>query len=340
MPWFDHIGNTLRALRVHLFGKGIMTLAVLGASALSAATGVAWVLPVVAIGGVALTAVNRLYREGQYQDDMVNLYRDDLALQFGVAPEEVGRAHLQEAAKTNDVLGQALKRQRNATYLSVGMAVVSSTITYLLVGAFDAHTLLKKGAETFLPSTAASLAGFVGIGTVAGLSGMVFKGGLQSLIGASTSVGKAAAHDRIMGLESTIKHGRSVSKEQVYGVLVAGDAKLQRAIQRQFHKSYHQMHKAERTAVLETIGVAGDMQSLAEQINRGDIRPGHLAYLMQDSGETPVITSAAAVAEAPPSPAAPVHASFVDRLGLAPQEQGSYREQIAAQRAMEAELQR
>lgn len=334
MPFFGDIGNTLRALRVHLFGKGILTLGVwaVGAAAVMLQMPVlmAVVLPVVAIGGVVLTTVDRFYRESQYKASMVDLYRDDLAQQFGIAPEEVTKAHLTEAAKTNDVIGQALTRQRNKSYIAIGTAVLSAASTYLLVDMFGATSVLKRAAiEVVGDTAAASLVNLIGIGTVAGISSLLFQGGLQTAITATSGVGKAAAHDRIMEMEFTLGRGRNVTKEQVYGVMVAGDAKLQHAIAHKFHKPYSHMNRHEQAAVIERVGVAQEMQSLATQINQGDIRPGRLAYMLQDAAA--VVRPARAAAE-------PASASnFVERLGLAPKQNQSYRAQIDAQRSQMSE---
>lgn len=332
MPWYHQIGNTLKALQMHLFGKGIMTLAVLGASALSAATGIGWVLPLVAVGGVALTAVSRLYRETLYETDMVNLYRNDLAAQFGIAPEEVTRAHLKEAAKTNEVIEQALSRNRQKTYVAIATAALASTVTVFLVGAFGADSLLKNTVAGIAPQGFASLANFIGIGTVAGLSSLVFSNGLREVLKINTGYGKASSHDRIMEMEYQVAHGRGVSKEQVYGVLVAADTELQNAILHRYGKRWRHMTPQQQSNVVGEVGCAREMQAIAEQINRGDIRPGHLAYLMHESAS---FARPAAPQAAPEQNELPQQiGNFVERLGLAPQPQRSHREQIETQRQL------
>lgn len=335
MGWFNQIGNTVKSLQMHLFGKGIMTLAVLAAAGVSAATGIGWVLPVVAIGGVVLTAVNRLYDQRLYEDSMVNLYRGELASQFGIAPDQVTRAHLKEAAKDNEVLGQALARQRNKTLIAVGTAVLSSAVTFGLVGAFGADSGLKTLVENVVGNGPwAGIANFIGIGTVAGLSSLVFKGGLQTVIGATTGVGKAAAHDRILEIDFRLNRGHLVSKEQVYGVLVASDTKLQHSIERQFHKPYSHMRPQEQAAVMQRVGVANAMQDIANQINGRELRPSSLAMLMQ---ETPAPSHRPASAAVSEHASAQQQGNFVERLGLAPRAQNSFREQLTAERAVAGE---
>lgn len=330
MPIFDSIGNTLKALRVHMFGKGIMMLAVMAATLAAPVIG-SWVLPVVAIGGVLLTAVDRLYSERLYENDMVDLYRDDLAAQFGIAPEQITREHLKEAAKSNEVIDQALKRQRNKTYIAVGTAIASAAVTWLLVGAFHADSWLKDSVKDMLgnlPGAAglASAANLIGIGTVAAISSLIISGGIKTAVSIGSGVGKAAAHDRILVLDTNMQHGRAVTKEQVYSVLVAGDPKLQVAISRKFHASYDMMNTRQQANVLAQIGLSDDMQELATSINNRDIRPGKLAYMLQDAN-----TLAAREPVGPITDEAP-QSNFVERMGLAPKAQDSYRSQIAAER--------
>lgn len=328
MPIFDHIGNTLKALRVFLLGKGVMTLAVAVASVVATTTGISLLLPIVAIGGVVITAAARFYRENLYQNDMVNLYRDDLAQQFGIPPEDVTRSHLKEAARSNDVIDQALKRIRMKTWVGIGTAALASAITVGLVGALGVDRMLQE-------SVPSAMAGFVGVTTVAGLSGLVFNHGLRVALGYGTSYGKAAAHDRIQQMDDRVRHGRAVTKEQVYGVMVAADSKLQESILHRFGKRWRHMHPHERTMVLNDVGVAADMQVIADQINRGEIRPGKLAYLLEDAyamANDPAAPPAAATGENMPQKAV-APSRFVERIGrdTRPVTQ-SYVEQIKAER--------
>lgn len=333
MRMFDQIGNTLKSLRMHLFGKGAMTLAVMAASAF---TGSTLVLGIVAAGGVVLTAVNRFYREGLYQDDMVNLYRNDIAAQFGIAPGEVTRGHLKEAAKSNDVIDQALTRMRMKTWVNIATASAASLVTVGLVGAFGADNLLKRGVSDMLgSSTLAGVANFIGIGTVAGMSSLVFNNGLRTVLGASTPLGKAAAHDRILQMELDISHGRSVSKEQVYGVLVAADPQLQEAIAHRFGKRWRHMHGHQRGVVLADVGIGAEMQQLADRINARELRPGSLAYMLQDVNE--MMRAPERASEAVGQLQERERGNFVERLGLAPREQASFAERLDTQ-SREAQL--
>lgn len=328
------MGMFLRQMRVYLFGKGFMHLAVLGAGAVAALNpALSFVLPIVAIGGVALTVVNRLYRETLYQQQMVDLYRGDIAEQLGIAPEEVTRAHLKEAAKNNDIIDQALTRQRHKTWLAIGASVLASSVTFGLVSVFGADSWLRTAAQgVFNSGWAASAANFIGIGTVSAISSLFLNTGLQEVVEATTPLGKAAAHDRILEMEYSLSRGKAISAEQVYGVLVAADPNLQRVIQRQFHKPYAHMNAREQTQLLATTGTAPEMLAVAQQINSGQLRPGQLASYVSGTArvEQPVHQ---------PAHHTP-HGSFVEKLGLAPKAAISHRERVDAQRAALAQAER
>lgn len=333
MRLFDDIGDFLKALRVHLFGKGIMTLAVLAASFAAPLLG-SWVLPMVAIGGVVLTAVNRFYREGLYQDRMVNLYRDDIARELGIQPEEVTRAHLKEAAKTNDVIDQALTRMHHKTWMAIGTAVLASTVTWLLVGGIGmekiqavAHDLLGGiGGNTL-----AGLASYIGVTTVSATSSLVLKDGLRLALIANPKH-SGCAHDHIVDMQQDIAHGRAVTKEQVYSIIVDANPQVRTTITKRYRESFDHMTPAERNSVLQEIGLGSQMQNLADQINRGALKPAQLAYLVDDAihpDRRPDVPA--------PEQREEARGSFVDRLRVAPRAEQSYREQVNAQRSALAE---
>ncbi len=338
MPLLANIGDTFRALRVHMFGKGLLSIAVLAVAGIATAMGVGlfWPALVTAVGGTVLTAVNRFYREGLYQDQMVNLYRDDIAGQFGIAPDAVTRDHLKQAAKSNEVIDQALKRQRQKTWVAIGTAAVAGGVTVALLSQF-ATTSMLQATVTQLPligEAIAPFANFVGIGLVSGISSLIFKGGAQTVLDTTMGLNKAAAHDRIAYMEYELGRGKPVTKEQVYSVMVAGDPKLAHAINHQFKKPYDAMNWREQSNVLHTIGCTTDMQQLAEQINHGAVRPGHLAYMLHE-----VTAGDAAPRDGAPQEASavqPMRGGFVDRLNLAPKAQDSYRAQVEASRQQAA----
>lgn len=284
MRLFDTIGDTLRMLKVYLLGRGLLSLGVIAAAGVASAFGMGILIPsaVVAFGGVALKAVTRWQQQSIYEDNMVGLYREDIATSLGIAPEEVNRTHLKEAAKSNDVIDQALKRQRHLSMVSFATSALAGVATFGLLN----MGILEVGKEFFsglMGQEAGNVTRFISMGTVAGISSLVLHNGLDSAIAYKTGLGKAAAHDRILEMDHDVRRGRSVSKEQVYGVIVAGNPELQAAIAQQFGRAYASMKPMQQSEVLEKIGVAQEMLHIAMDINAHRVKPGHLAYLMNEA---------------------------------------------------------
>lgn len=283
MRLFDQIGDTLKMLKVYLLGRGFLSLAVIGAAGVASAFGLGVAVPaaVVAFGGVALKAVTRWQKQSLYEQNMVDLYREDIAQSLGLNPGDVTRGHLKEAAKSNDVIDQALKRQRNISMVHFATSALAGVATFGLIN----FGILEVGREFFsgFGETAGNLTRYFTMGTVAGVSSLMLHDGLDSAIGYQTGLNKAAAHDRILELDYDVRRGRGVSKEQVYGVLVAGNPELQQAIRKEFGRNYTSMKPMEQSEVMERIGVAQEMQVVAMDINARRVAPSHLAYMMNDA---------------------------------------------------------
>lgn len=315
MTFSDDISGFLQWLKAYALGKGLLTTATLAATGISMALGVGIIIPalVVTLGGVALNIFSRLTRQAIYEDQMVALYRDDIAAELDKAPADITRADLKEAAKSNEVLEQALERQKSKTRISIGTAILSAATTFGLVYFFGAAGGLHQWAVGHLGPIFGSITNLVGIGTVSGITGLVLHDGLSTAIGQHTGVRKAAAHDMILGIQAELQRGRGVSATQVYAVLVAGDAALDSQIAKEFGHRYLQLRPAQQREVLARVGVAETMQQLADDINHGQTSPGHLAYLI---GETSHLQRQPAADDT----TAPARSSFVERLGLAPRQ--------------------
>lgn len=333
MPLLDNIGDIFKTLRVYLMGRGALSLL------LGAAMFIGGPVPalVVGIGGAALQGFMRLRSHRMYEEQMVDLYRDDIATRLNIAPEQVTRAHLKEAAKDNEVIDQALQRQKHMSIISFATSALAGIVTFGLLDFGLAHEALNGFFATNF-GAAGDILKFTSMGLVAGTTSLFVHDGLQAAIGAKTGVSKAAAHDRIVEMERGIRRGWGISKEQVYGVLVAGNPQLQVNIQRQFGKPYSRMNGPQQAAVINQIGIAEEMQLIANEINTGKIRPGNLAYMIADANAPmrPKRTEAKPnVIEQTLAPAK----GFVEKLNLAPRAQQSQVAKLDADRAMAALVQ-
>lgn len=310
---FTDITSMFRHLRMYLLGKGVLTLAVFAAAAIGAATGVGVLIPALVTvgGGIVYTAASRFYQQSAYADDMVNLYRDNIAEQLGKQPAEVTRADLAEAAQGNDVIAQALKRQQQRTWLAIGTAIFSGVVSLALIEGFGMGDILHDMAANSSLGILKSIAGFIGIGTVSSVTGLLLQDGLGSAIGYGTGISKAAAHDLIVKMNRGITRGLPTAREDVYAIIVAANPELDKRITENYGKHYSHMTHAQQSHVLHDVGLADAMDKLAIAISDGKISAGTLAYSANDPRLNTLPVAA---------PDAPVHENvagkFIERLGL------------------------
>lgn len=318
----------LRVMKAFLLGRGLLMGLTLATWGIAKQFSIEALIPasIVAGAGVVFSGFMRLTNQRVYEDQMLNMYRDGIAQQLGIAPEQVNHAHLKEAAKLNDVIDQALTRQRSVSFVSVATSALAAATTIGLI-ALGAPAAIAGLFGTGAISAVASFASFAVVST---LSSLVVHDGLQAVIGRRTGLSKAAAHDRIVEMERGIARGWGVSKEQVYGALVAGNPSLENSIQREFGKSYGSMRGSEQAKVLQKIGVADEMLTIAGEINAGRMRPANLAYMMNEAMPRPNKPVAVAAEPAP-------QRSHVAALSRAPRDEvAGHVARLDAERAMAA----
>jgi hypothetical protein len=331
MPFFEDFSSFLHRLRAHMLGSGLLSLATFAAAAIGTAMG-APLIPalVVGVGGTLLHIYNRISFMHAHEQQMVDLYREDIAQHLGIAPKQVTIANLKEAAKDNEVIAQALDQQHKIAIIDISTSVMAGVVTFGLLSAFNLGSVMKGMGES-LASTIGPIAKLIGIGTVGSISNLLINDCIGLAIGVKVGTTKAAAHDLIVKLDLAIQHGHPISREQVYGVLVAGNPALHEAIATRFGKSYAWMSHPEQSAVLHTIGVASEMDTLAQQINRGEVRPGRLAYMMDDVRLVDLRVRHTATASQHEK--TPQQSSFVERLGVAQRNSASFAEQVKSERS-------
>lgn len=275
----------LRVMKAFLLGRGVLMGMTLAAWGIGKQFLIDPLIPaaVVATGGALFSGFMRITNQTIYEDQMVNMYRDGIAQQLGIDPQQVSRAQLHEAAKTNDVIEQALQRQRHMSWISFGTRALAAATTVGLI-ALGVPGIIGAAIGA---GAASGLLSFVGFAVVSTMSSLIVHDGLQALIGHKTGVSKAAAHDRIVEMERGLSRGWGISKEQVYGTLVAGNPSLQATIAQEFGKPYASMRANEQGKVLEKIGVADDMLAIANEINAGRMRPSNLAFMMNEAMPRP-----------------------------------------------------
>jgi hypothetical protein len=296
MPFWEDIKYRADQLRNFVFGRGLIWMLMAAAVPIGGMLGVGPLLAaaVAGIGGVALRVGMRLVEQANYEQGMVNLYRDEIGQQLEIAPQSVTRQHLKIAARDNDVIDQALKKQQRKTYLTVVTSVLAGVTTFGLLAVGLGTGLHEWFAQAFPSGLLAGAAQFIGMGTVVTASNLVVDTGLNSTIKRGTGLWKAAAHDRIMDIDRTLRHGKRVTKEQVFAVKAAGDIDLQETILKHYGKRYRFMDPVEKQAVLIDSGMALEMQMLANQLNHGELKPSMLVHMFEPAKEKPQQLVAAA----------------------------------------------
>lgn len=272
----------------YAFGKGIVTLGVMVATF---ASGTAAFWPVIA-GFIGWKTYRLLSGYNEYKDEMVKLYRDEIAQQMGIAPEQVTREHLRVMARGDAVLGiepnpiiaEALERRRGMALLSFCTALLSATVSALLLG-FGAQAVLQEGiaggpVETFIKETfgMGDVANKISAGTISGLSSLILHNGLDAVVGQSLGYFRATAHDRIALIARQKEFGVKVTPQQVFDVFMAANPEFARQVSITYNKGVTGFTNAEKMVAMKSIGILESMQELADQVNSGQLQPGTLAF--------------------------------------------------------------
>lgn len=334
MSILEEFGDFFKTLRVYLMGRGVLSLMVMGS--FMAATAIwgagSMMLPalVIATGGLALSAGVRLYSQRLYEDGMVDLYREDVAKHLGIDPQEVTRGDLKRAAEENDVIAQALARQRRINWVSFATSALAAAATFGMLYMGLAGEVSKSITEFFSHfDSAATVARYASVGLVSGISGLILHNGLEEVIGYGSGLSKAAAHDLIVEMERDVRRGKTITPEQVYAVIVAENPAIQARIKQEFKEPYESMNIREQREVLATYGLKTDMEEIAGFINRHEVRPGRLAYMMHYA--QPKRTSSSEIAITPTSEIA--RGSFVERYANTREQRApGYQERLLTER--------
>lgn len=311
MSLFDNIGDMLRGLRVYILGRGLVSLMVATAGVVGYLVGLPFLLPTlaIAVGSTLLHAYMRTREQRLYEEDMVKLYRNDIASTLGIEPTRVTRADLHVVAEKNEVIAQALTRQQRQTRLEIVMAAVAGAITFglLYVG------LAQTGVATWLLENLGKVWGGMlavfSVGIVSGLTSFVINEGVGYALSVGTGLNKAVAHDRILDIQERLDHGRTVTADLVFGVLVASDYRIDRLIKQTYGERFKTMTLNERRFLMESLGVVQGMEMLAKALNERQIQPGNLAFMLQHGVPNTDVTLAKIEETAP----TPERGSFVER---------------------------
>lgn len=298
----DAVRTTARDLRVYLFGRGIITTSamvagVLSSSLLGAGTAAA-LMPYAAValvGGTLLSGYMRLREMRFNQDEMANLYRDEIADQLGIAPQQVNRTHVHTLAfgdakrgiAPNPILREEVEREWNKTWLKFATSALAGMASFGLIYFGSAIDLVEKTLPSLLGDTLGKVVGLGSLGIVTGTTGLLLNNGLDLAIRSASSLGTTTLHDRIAKLDRDVRRGKPIAKEQVFALFVAADETLSQKITDRFGTPYDLMPMHQRTLVMHTVGATEQMQAIAEDLNAKRISAGSVAFILAGQQEAP-----------------------------------------------------
>lgn len=279
-----HLKGLVASVTKYAFGKGLVTLGVMLATFASGGP-VLW--PVV-VGFVAWKSYRLFSGYNDYKDDMLKIYRSEIAQQLGCDESAVTRDHLRMMARGDAVLGiepnpiiaEALDRRRGMALLSFCTALLSATVTGLLLGV-NAQGALEGPVSKFLADYLPNIGDFAtkaSVGTISALSGLIVHNGLDAVVGQSLGYFRATAHDRIALIARQKEYGVKVAPQQIFDVFLAANPTFARQVSTNFNKGITGFTAAEKMAAMKSIGVVDAMQELANQINNGELKAGTLAF--------------------------------------------------------------
>lgn len=342
MPIIDGFANLFRNVPTYLVGRGIITLAVATAGGIAAGIWGVASLPaimtaagVAAVGGTLLNAFMSMGRQQQYEQGILDTYRGEIAESLGITPEEVTRADLKEAAQSNEVIDQALRTSRHRTTVSVVTKALAGAVTLGVIAMVMSGTASGLFAE--LPDAINKTTQLLTTATIAIFSSLIVHDGVSAVALRMPPTGRFTAHDHIMHLNHLLENGRTVTKEQVYAAVVAGNETLAKNITQRFGEGYHTMNPKERRAVLDALGLSDEMERIASAINSREIKPSTLAFTMGNALHLPHAAKAE-IAQQVAADIGPSQASFVEKLDLAARENMSHVERLRAQPAAQRTL--
>jgi hypothetical protein len=325
--------SAARSVARYLAGRGVISTGVL-AGTLAFGGGAAAVL--IAAGSVLFAIYQRRGEQANYEHEMLEMYREDIADQLGIAPEQVNLQHMKKLGQSNPVIADALARQNQRSWLSFGTAVASGLVTFgLLSVGLDSSIQTAFNSWLGAGTTAANILGFASTSIVAGISSLVFHDGLEWAIGHKTGLSGASVHDYVAKLERQVARGKAVTPSQVFDVFVAANTQVQENVSSAFGERYFSMNAGEKMMVMQELGVLDAMQQLAQDVNAKKLAPAQLAFMLETHTALPPRSPQPAPVRAQaissePSPARPSH---VARLGREARTQGSFRDQILAEKA-------
>lgn len=296
MNLLDDLYHFAKNRLIYMTGRGVIGLGMMTGGVL---LGLGSAVPAsVALGIVGVTAGLQsliTYREQRFNEDkLVNFYRDEVATTLGIDPESVSIDQLKLVAKgsynrgveEHPTIEQALTRireQHMMNFITTGFAGLA-TASVLMVGQIGnavgeflsgIYDVTPLDGTFFDPGNATAVAGTMFVsGTGMGMLNKLF-----DRIGARiTGLDKPTAHEQILTISKEIGKGKSISRQQVFGVVVSANRMLDNSIEERFGEHYARLSDSEKAQALQEYGHKYPLEQWTKDINNRQIKPQELAY--------------------------------------------------------------
>jgi|GEM_PF-5936122 len=290
----DDLKHYAKYAGMWLTTRGVVTLAVLAATAGFGVSGHFIPLLTLPIGLAAATYMNH-DRTNYLKTRTKNAYKLELAATLGKNPKEVTVSDLERVAegdKDAGLPGNGILKERLDHIQTHHRVSLFSTIGAmgLAIGAFG--LLMGGGMENVIQSwqnLIQPLTNFLPVynpevfaaGTLA--SGISFVGdyALTTLGKNLTGLNERTAYDVVQGLKKQRRSGHTIQPEQVLEVFVCRDPNLATTIQEDYGASYAELPPQKQSQVLHGLEQKDKILAMTDKINEGRMSPNELTFLVE-----------------------------------------------------------
>lgn len=308
MSWAQYLYSYIKNQSIVTAGRWLMSLTMIGL-AFSPSVAVAFV--VVGVSALLQGGITWL-KQRDAENQLVVDYRDELSAKTGIDPSKLTTKELDLVAygdrdkgiEANPVLAQAVERSGNRKFMSWGTLVVAAFATMALFLPFlsDIENVVKPllaqakiflepyGLTGVVPQHAGVFTMMLVSGTGMGLLNNVFERVTERVIG----LNRRTAHEQIQEIRRDIDKNQIIIPQQVFGVFVALDPKLDQQIRAMFIRPYEKLNVEEQHDALLIFGRHlqnpqlghHSIASLTRDLNNRQIEADELAFAVvgQDSG--------------------------------------------------------
>lgn len=274
---------------------GALTTTGAGKTMVGAAAGSAGgsLFGLIVFGGFA--AVSAIANQIEYmgaRGRITDFYREEFAAQHKKSRDRVNDYDLTDAEfgnkneniAPNDVVHEAVRRERNIRNLGIAASFVASIAVFALMGVVEVHpefgAILEASAQgagaMIMPMV--EFAAKVGVGLI---SYLAIKSPLVKFGERVFGLDQETTHERIEQLAKDRADGKAVTREQVVEVFISAHKDLASYVEQNFDRRYEQLPLADKVRVAEEIAKLLPIDKIVHSINLGTTNASELAFTVE-----------------------------------------------------------